>query len=85
MITRETVRRQIEAYLNGQLTLADLVAWSEDVVMDAEIPEPDIEIVTKVAARIGVADVQEFGLSWEDIHDMLAQLGYGMKVSVISA
>jgi hypothetical protein len=33
-------------------------------------------------ARIGVADVRAFGLTWENCEQLLAQLGYSAQVSI---
>jgi hypothetical protein len=32
--------------------------------------------IRNVVARIGVADVRAFGLTWEDCEQLLSQLGY---------
>jgi len=36
--------------------------------------------VNEAVARIGVADVQQFGLLWEECEDMLHRLGYGLDL-----
>jgi len=79
MITRHTVAQKIYSYLNHQITLSQLVDWCENLMMDAEINEQDIEVVSEVAARIGVADVENFGLLWEDCEQLLAKLGYRLN------
>jgi len=40
--------------------------------------------VTKkeILSHLGVADVKEFGLSWDECYDYLSRLGYRVKVSV---
>ena len=83
MITRATVRDQIIAYLNHALTLAQLVDWAENAMDQGSLDSEDSELLSDVIARIGLADVQDFGLSWDDCYDFLSRLGY--KVQVIAA
>ncbi|HZQ10638.1 MAG TPA: hypothetical protein VFD70_28935 [Anaerolineae bacterium] len=37
MITRQTVRNKILAYLNREITLAELVDWAEDGVFETDL------------------------------------------------
>ena len=82
MITRHTVAQKIFGYLNHQITLAELVAWCENIRMDAEIDEQDIDAVSEVASRIGVADAENFGLLWEDCEQLLVRLGYKLNLDL---
>lgn len=79
MITRSTVAEKIHHYLNHHITLAQLVSWSEEVVAEAEIADGDIDVVMEVTTKIGLADVENFGLLWEDCEDMLRKLGYELN------
>ncbi len=85
MITRETVRDKLMAYLNRHLTLADLVDWAEDALLNEGLDERDTVVLRDIVGRIGVADVREFGLTWEDCYDFLARLGYSVEVKAIPA
>lgn len=76
MITRHTVAQKIFSYLNHEISLSELVDWCENVMMDGEIAEQDIDVVSEVATRIGVADVKNFGLLWEECEELLSKLGY---------
>lgn len=38
----------------------------------------------EVVARLGLADVQAFGLTWEDCMPMLKQLGYDARVEIMA-
>lgn len=80
MITKQIVGDKLLDYLNRNVTLTELVDWAENVLLDDEIAEADIEVVREVIARLGLADVREFGLSWEDCYDFLSQLGYAVHV-----
>jgi hypothetical protein len=35
-----------------------------------------------IVARLGVADVREFGLSWEDCEQLLKRLGYTAHLDI---
>jgi len=83
LVTKEVVRDQLLAYLNQQKTLAQLVDWAENTLCDGELEMHDIEILSDILARLGLADVREFGLSWEDCSTLLARLGYQLQVEAI--
>jgi hypothetical protein len=85
MITRETIREKLVAYLNLRLTLTNLVSWAEDALLNDEIDERDTAILRDIVARLGLADVRQFGLTWEDCYDFLARLGYIVEVKVVAA
>lgn len=82
MITKETVAEKINQYLNHQVTLVELVEWCENVMMDGDIADSDIDVVSEVVARLGVADVKNFGLLWEECDILLQKLGYQLQFKV---
>ena len=84
-ITRETVANRIAAYLHHELTLAQLVDWAENAMMEGEFSEPEMEALRTVVSRLGVADVRAFGLSWQDCEELLNKLGYAARVDVVAA
>jgi len=84
-ITKKTVADKIAAYLHHEMTLAQLVDWSENVLMDGELAERDAGTISSVIARLGVADVRAFGLAWEDCEDLLHQVGFSPRVEVVAA
>jgi cobyrinic acid a,c-diamide synthase len=84
-ITKQTVADQIAAYLHHEITLAQLVDWSERALMDGELAEHDAATLSLVIARFGVADVRAFGLAWEDCEELLRKLGFAPHVEVVPA
>ena len=84
-ITKQTVADQIAAYLHHELSLAQLVDWAECALMDGELDERDAQTVSAVIARLGVADVRTFGLTWEDCETLLHQLGFTSRIEVVAA
>ena len=81
-ITRQTVADEITDYLHGKVSQAELVDWAERVMMDAEFGEADTEVLSEIVGRLGLADVAEFGLRWQDCEEFLRRLGYRAKVIV---
>lgn len=84
-ITKQIVADKLAAYLRHNISLAELVDWAEQPMMDGEFTENDMEAVTSVIARLGLADVREFGLAWEDCEQLLRQLGYATRVDIVAA
>jgi hypothetical protein len=83
-ITKQTVADQIAAYLHHEMTLTQLVDWAERTLMEGELAERDIQIVSCVIARLGLADVRAFGLAWEDCEELLNKLGFVPRVEVVA-
>lgn len=69
-------------YLNHRISLHELVVWAEQAMMDGDFVGKDWKTIRDVVARIGVADVWAFGLTWEDCEKSLMGLGYRAKVEV---
>ena len=84
-ITKQTVAGKIAAYLRHELTLAELVDWAERALLDGKFDESDCATISQVISRLGVADVQAFGMTWEDCEDLLRQLGFIPRVEVVAA
>ncbi len=84
-ITRQSVAEKLTAYLQGHLTQAGLVDWAERAMMDAEFEERHVELLADIVGRLGLADVAEFGLRWEDCDNFLRKLGYRARVEVAAA
>ncbi|MCX6197990.1 MAG: hypothetical protein NTY88_02045 [Bacteroidetes bacterium] len=80
MITKQIIAQQLLKYLNHQITLAVLVDWAENSIMQGNIEPTEPRALMQILGRIGAADVKEFGLLWEDCDSMMHQLGYDIKV-----
>jgi cobyrinic acid a,c-diamide synthase len=83
-ITKKTVAEKLASYLHHDITLAQLVDWAELALMDGEFAENDTPVLSHVIARIGVADVRAFGLTWEDCEDLLHKVGFSPRVEVVA-
>ncbi len=52
--------------------------------MEGEFDPTHFVAIHDTVARIEVANVCAFGLSWKDCEQLLAQLGYSAKISIVS-
>lgn len=84
-ITKQLVAGKIADYLRHAITLEQLVDWAENALMEGEFDEHDKEDLRTVIARLGVADVRTFGLTWEDCQELLRKLGYVAHVEIVVA
>jgi len=75
----------LASFLRYDISLADLVSWAEDAMMDGEFDEKEAATISDVVSRLGVADVRAFGLTWEDCEQLLRQLGYAARVTIVAA
>ncbi len=85
MITREVLASRLRDYLQHRITRAALIDWAEHAMMEDEFEDRDLDVIHEITARLGLADVREFGLTWEDCEAYLSQLGYRTKVDVVRA
>ncbi len=83
VVTKKILVDKLIQYVNRQIDLAALVSWSEDMMQEAELDEKDPALVRDILSRIGLADVREFGLSWDDCYDYLHKLGFDVKVQLL--
>jgi hypothetical protein len=81
-VTRQFVADRLGAYLRHELTLKELVDWAEQEVMEGEFESPEVR---DAVARLGVADVRAFGLTWDDCQQLLERLGFSARVSIDTA
>jgi hypothetical protein len=82
MITRQELAQKVIDYLQHRMALAELVDWAETALMEGDLDERDLEVLRESLARLGLADVKAFGLSWEECEQLLARLGYRIQVQV---
>ena len=85
IITKQTAADKIAGYLYHRITLEQLVDWAENALMDGEFAEEDAATIAAVVARLGVADVRAFGLTWEDCEELLRRLGFSTRIEIVHA
>jgi len=84
-VTRQITADKIADYLHGKLSQAQLVDWAERAMMNAQFDLADAELLSDIVGRVGLADVAEFGLRWQDCEEFLRRLGYRATVTVSHA
>ena len=82
-LTRAAVARKLAAYLHHEISLDELVAWANVAMMEADFEQAYYDAIRDAVARLGLADVQVFGLTWEDCASILKQLGYSARVEIV--
>lgn len=83
MITAEVLVNRLKQYLDGRVPLEKLVDWAENAMLGEEpLDESQAEVLGGVIAKLGLADVREFGLTWRDVEDILERLGYHARVEI---
>jgi len=84
LITDPITAEKIGAYLQHQISLDDLVDWAERALMEGELADNEPQELAEVLARLGLADVRNFGLSWDDCETLLHHLGYKAHIEIHS-
>lgn len=81
MITKQVVSGKLLAYLNEQITLAELVDWAENCFIEGGFgPDDDVRVVRDIVAYLAAADTTAFPLTWDVCLDFMKQLGMPVKV-----
>ena len=84
LIKPKTIAEKLAAHLQHKLSLDSLVAWAELAMMDGEFDPAYLPTIRDVVAKIDVADVRAFDLTWEDCEQLLSQLGYSAQISIVA-
>ena len=84
IVTAKIIAEKLSNYLHHQLSLEELVDWAENVMMEGDFEKQNYKKLREIVSRLGVADVKAFGLTWEDCEKFLNQLGYTVRVEVVS-
>jgi hypothetical protein len=79
-ITKKIISEKVLGYLQHQITLDEIVNWSEGILMNNNFEDDKAHTVRNILARIGSADVKAFGLTWEDCEKIMNQLGFSLMV-----
>jgi cobyrinic acid a,c-diamide synthase len=83
-LSREVVAHKLAAYLHHEISLDELVAWANVAMMEDDFEEAYYDAIRDAVARLGLADVQAFGFTWEDCASILKQLGYDARVEIVA-
>ena len=83
-LTHAAVAHNLAAYLHHEIPLDELVAWANVAMMEDDFEGAYYDAIRDTVARIGLADVWAFGLTWEDCANILKQLGYDARVEIVA-
>jgi len=75
--------RMASRYLQHRITRANLVDRAEHAMLHSQFEENGFDTIRDITARLGLADVRQFGLTWEECADHFVRLGYRLKVDII--
>jgi hypothetical protein len=78
-LTRVAVARKLAAYLHHEIPLDELVVWANVTMMEDDFEEAYYDAIRDTIARLGLADVQAFELTWEDYASILKRLSYDVR------
>ncbi len=84
MITRKYIADQLLAYLQHQLSVAALVGWAENTLMEGNYEDDAQHTIRNILAQLGLADVKAYGLEYQDCEAMMQKLGYTLEVKALS-
>lgn len=85
-MNRQIILERLDAYLNHQITLAELVDWAENALIEPDIPENEnADSIMDVLTYLGAADTRGFPLTWDVLSDFMDRLGGSVRVIVESA
>jgi hypothetical protein len=80
MITRAVVTEKLLAYLNDNITLAELVDWAGLCFVEGGfLPEEDTDMLVDMVMYIAGAHHEYFPLTWDVITEFFRQLGMRVK------
>lgn len=85
IVTKKDLAGMLLKYINHEIDLHALVNWAEEAMMVSDFEKASFNLIRDITAHLGLADVREFGLSWDDCYDYLKRLGYAVKVELIEA
>jgi len=85
IVTKRDIVEMLLKYINRQIDLPILVDWAEEAIREADFETDNFDLIRDIVSRIGLSDVREFGLTWDDCYDYLRRLGYDVKVELLEA
>jgi len=54
-------------------------------MLEGAFEESRFDGIRDAVARLGLADVRAFGLTWDDCQEILRQLGYSARIEIAAA
>ena len=83
MITKKTIAEKLLAYLQHRISLAEIVLFAEQALLDADYTDDSSHTIRNIFAQLGAADVKAFGLEWRDCESIMERLGFKLEVKAL--
>jgi hypothetical protein len=84
MITKQNIAEMLLAYLQHRLPKVELIDWAEKNLMEGYYEDDQFYTIRNILAQLGLADVQAFGLEYQDCEAIMQKLGYTLEVKALS-
>lgn len=84
MITKKVIADKLLAYLQHRLTLAELVHWAEEGLVNSSYEDDDSHTIRNTLSQLGLTDVKAFGLEWKDCETIMQNLGFKLEVKALA-
>jgi hypoxanthine phosphoribosyltransferase len=81
VLTRGAILRQLNAYLNRETSLVQLVGWAHEMLIKGDLPAGDESLLRDLVGRAGQPGSDAFGLTLEDCRALMKRLGYELRVT----
>jgi hypothetical protein len=81
LVTKDILPEKLTNYLNGEISLNDLVNWTEKMLCEEDFDKKVFQLIRDILARLGLAEVKELGLS-KDSREYLHRLGHTATVTI---
>lgn len=83
MITRDMVAEKINQLLTHKIGKDEIADWAENAFNESELEEEYFEQINTALSKIGLANVKNFDLMWEDYESILNSLGFSIQVEIL--
>lgn len=84
MVTKKVIAEKLPAYLQHNLSLAELIGWAEKKLIQSNYEDDSSHTIRNALARLGIANVKAFGLEYQDCEDIMQKPGYTLQVKALS-
>jgi hypoxanthine phosphoribosyltransferase len=81
VLMRGAILNRINAYLNRESSLPQLIAWAEETLSAGDLSPDDESVLRDLVECAGRPDSETFGLTMEEWADLLGRLGQELRVS----
>jgi hypoxanthine phosphoribosyltransferase len=81
VLARGAIVRKLNAYLSGEIDLAQLVSWAREMHAKGDLSAEDASLLQDLLERAGEPGSESFGLTLEDCRDLLKRLGRELRIS----